>query len=263
VLEAGVRAAGQASPRPAGVHEASTDPETLAAWWRRWPWANIGIATGARSGIIVVDVDRPAGEASLQILEAELGPLPLTLRAVTGGGGLHLLYSHPGGLRNRVGGLPGYSEALANVDLRADGGAIVAPPSSHVSGARYRWLDLSVPVTPAPSWLQEPPRPTVVIPPAAMGPGHDTGYGLAALKEELAQLLGAEGGDRNHRLNRAAFCLGTLVAGRELSESRVRAELAAAGEAIGLDAQEIERTIASGLREALRRPRVAPHRLRG
>jgi hypothetical protein len=41
---------------------ASTDPDTLASWWRRWPWANIGIATGARSGIIVVDVDRPAGE---------------------------------------------------------------------------------------------------------------------------------------------------------------------------------------------------------
>jgi hypothetical protein len=61
------------------VHEASTDPETLAAWWRRWPWANIGIATGAPSGIIVVDVDRPAGEISLQILEAELGALPLTL----------------------------------------------------------------------------------------------------------------------------------------------------------------------------------------
>jgi hypothetical protein len=54
-----------------------------------------------------------------------------------------------------------------------------------------------------------------------------------------------------------------LVAGGELSESRVQAELAAAGEAIELDAQEIERTIASGLRQGLRRPRVAPHRLRG
>jgi hypothetical protein len=245
------------------VHEASTDADTLAAWWRRWPWANIGIATGARSGLIVVDVDRPAGEASLRLLEAELGPLAVTLRAVTGGGGLHLLYSHPGGLRNRVGGLPGYAEALPNVDLRADGGAIVAPPSSHVSGARYRWVDPSVAVALAPSWLQEPPRPTVVIPPAAIGPGHDTGYGLAALKRELTQLLGAEGGDRNHRLNRAAFSLGMLVAGGELSEARVQAELAAAGEAIELDAHEIERTIASGLREGLRRPRVAPHRLRG
>jgi hypothetical protein len=76
-----------------------------------------------------------------------------------------------------------------------------------------------------------------------MGPGHDTGYGLVALERELAQLLTAEGGDRNHRLNRAAFCLGMLVAGGELSEGRVHAELAAAGEAIGLDVQETERTI--------------------
>jgi hypothetical protein len=95
-----------------------------------------------------------------------------------------------------------------------------------------------------------------------MGPGHDTGYGLAALKRELAQLLTAVGGDRNHRLNRAAFSLGMLVAGGELSEARVQAELAAAGEAIGLETQEVERTIASGLGEGLRRPRVAPHRLR-
>ena len=52
-----------------------------------------------------------------------------------------------------------------------------------------------------------------------------------------------------------------LVAGGELSEGRVHAELAAAGEAIGLSAQEVERTIASGIREGLRRPRVASHRL--
>jgi len=245
-----------------GIYEASTDPSTLAAWWGRWPWANIGIATGARSGIVVVDVDRPAGEASLQVVENELGPLPVTLRAVTGGGGLHLLYAHPGGLRNRVGGLPGYPECLPNVDLRADGGAIVAPPSSHVSGAPYRWLDPSVPLAPAPSWLREPPRPTVVIPAESRGPGHDTGYGLSALRREIGQLLGVEGGDRNHRLNRAAFSLGMLVAGGELSEALVQAELSAAGVAIGLDAYEVERTIASGLREGLRRPRVAPHRRR-
>jgi hypothetical protein len=81
-------------------------------------------------------------------------------------------------------------------------------------------------------------------------------------KKRLFPLLGVEGGDRNHRLNRAAFSLGMLVAGGELSEALVHDELSAAGTAIGLDSHEVERTIASGLAEGMRRPRVAPQRLR-
>jgi len=115
-----------------------------------------------RSGVVVVDVDSPGGEASLEVLERELGALPQTLQAATGGGGLHLVYEYPGEhLGNSVGRLPGFEPPLPRVDLRADGGSIVVAPSVHVSGRTYRWLN-DRPPAPAPGWLREPPRPAPV-----------------------------------------------------------------------------------------------------
>ncbi len=109
--------------------------ETVHAWFRRTPDYNVGIVTGALSGLIVLDIDpRHGGNASLRKLEREHGALPDTLESITGGGGRHVYFSHPGGeVRNRVGIVPG-------IDLRGDGGCIVAPPSVHPSGKPYRWV---------------------------------------------------------------------------------------------------------------------------
>ena len=93
-----------------------------------------------------------------------------------------------------------------------------------------------------------------------MGPGGNTGYGLAALRRELAELTRCEHGE-NNRLNRAAFCLGMLVAGGELDRVTVEEQLTQAALGIGLGPAEIVRTIASGLRRGEQLPRVAPHRL--
>jgi hypothetical protein len=61
--------------------------------------------------------------------------MPTTVECRTGGGGRHLYFAHPGGLiRNKVGLVPG-------VDLRGDGGYVVAPPSVHSSGVRYLWVE--------------------------------------------------------------------------------------------------------------------------
>ena len=122
-------------------------------WFRRWPDANVGIVTGAVSGLVVIDVDpRHGGEASLQELERSHGPLPRTVEAATGGGGRHLYFAHPGGtVANRVGLAPG-------IDLRGDGGCVVAPPSVHSSGRRYAWVDARAPgespLAPAPTWIR-------------------------------------------------------------------------------------------------------------
>src|SRR5215210_3207896 len=81
-----------------GVHDATTDDARLRAWWRRWPGANVGIATGHPSGVAVVDIDPVAGGRwSIEAIRAAGHDLPVTLLAFTGGGGFHLFYSVPDG----------------------------------------------------------------------------------------------------------------------------------------------------------------------
>jgi len=126
--------------------------DEFEGWFRRWPDANVGLVTGRVSGLVVVDVDpRHGGQASLERLRDEHGPLPRTVEAETGGGGRHLYFAYPGALvHNRVGILPG-------IDLRADGGCVVAPPSRHPGGRRYRWAEGSspddLPLAALPAWL--------------------------------------------------------------------------------------------------------------
>ena len=124
----------------------------LEDWFKRWPEANVGIVTGLISGLVVLDIDpKHEGDHSLASLLKGHGPLPRTIEATTAGGGRHLYFRHPGGLvRNIVGLAPG-------IDLRGDGGCIVAPPSIHGSGRPYAWVDGHDPqhAQPAimPAWL--------------------------------------------------------------------------------------------------------------
>jgi len=109
-------------------------PAEIEAWFRRWPDANVGLVTGAISGLVVIDVDvRHDGAHSVDAAERAGGPLPSTVEALTGGGGRHLYCAHPGRWTpNRVAMRPG-------IDVRGDGGCVVAPPSLHPSGRRYAW----------------------------------------------------------------------------------------------------------------------------
>jgi hypothetical protein len=129
-----------------------SDATEVAEWFRRWPDANIAIVTGVTSGLVVLDLDpRHGADASLQGLEYKHGPIAETVEARTGGGGRHLYFAHPAEmLRNRVGIAPG-------IDLRGDGGYVVAPPSVHASGEPYRWERSPdvCPLAPLPDWLGE------------------------------------------------------------------------------------------------------------
>jgi hypothetical protein len=117
-----------------GFLDASRDPSVIETWWCRWPEANIGLPTGAVSNFDALDIDpRHGGDESLAALEAEHGALPFTIRAFTGGGGNHVLFRHRSGITNARGGLP------AGIDVRGDGGYILAAPSVHPSGRVYAW----------------------------------------------------------------------------------------------------------------------------
>lgn len=137
-----------------GLKDATTDEKKIRAWWKKWPDANIGIATGAESGIFVIDIDpHHGGDESLADLERRCGKLPDTVESVTGRLGRHSVFTHPRGgvhIRTIVGLAPG-------IDVRGDGGYIVAPPSIHASGREYVWELSSRPdeisIAPAPDWL--------------------------------------------------------------------------------------------------------------
>ncbi|MGD0250108.1 MAG: bifunctional DNA primase/polymerase, partial [Thermoplasmata archaeon] len=116
-----------------GFKDATTDSDTIRAWYATHPEAGIGIPTGDRTGV-VLDVDpRHGGDESLRALEAEIGSLPHGPRAKTGGGGWHYWFAHPGG------GVPSSHGFRPGLDLQADGAYVVVPPSGHPSGGRYEW----------------------------------------------------------------------------------------------------------------------------
>jgi len=148
------RPGGKAPLTARGVLDATGDQERITAWWRAAPQANVGIRTGLESGLIVLDVDpRAGGDEGLWELERTHERLPATVEALTGGGGRHLYFKHRGGRVRCATALGGYS----GVDLKADGGYVVAPPSLHASGRQYVWEATSavgdVLLALAPAWL--------------------------------------------------------------------------------------------------------------
>lgn len=158
-------------PMNSWQHAASASPKTIRAWWfGLYRGHGVGVATGEESGVWVLDVDGTPGADSLEQLEALHGPLPATVEVVTGSGGRHLYFRHPGGVRvftNR-------SQLGAGLDVRGDGGQVLAPPTIHPNGNSYRWQTERSPweieVAEAPLWLLElcseqpeaPPAPPAV-----------------------------------------------------------------------------------------------------
>lgn len=137
-------------PRTAhGLKDASRDPAIIREWWRRWPDANVGIVTGPESGILVLDVDGKQGEESLIELGRRGFHLPDTHTVRTGGGGQHLYFLWPErtNVRNSAG------KIAPGLDIRSQGGYVVAPPSLHASGARYEINESAMPPVPCPEWL--------------------------------------------------------------------------------------------------------------
>lgn len=137
---------------PHGRNDATTDCASVRQWFDGTPY-NIGIVTGNESGIFALDRDdRDNGDISLANLEAQHGPLPLTLTQQTGNGRHYLFQLPPGSnIRNSA------KKIAPGLDIRGIGGYIVAAPSVHPNGIAYRWLDCGLPtremIAPPPKWL--------------------------------------------------------------------------------------------------------------
>lgn len=133
-----------------GCKDASTDPDQIQSWWDRWPNSNVGIATGAIGKdryLIVLDVDpRNGGGASFAELERTNGKLR-TMAVQTGGGGTHWYFVSNTPVSGRTGVRPG-------IDLKGEGGYVVAPPSRLAAGGAYVVSNGADPAD-LPVWLRE------------------------------------------------------------------------------------------------------------
>jgi hypothetical protein len=241
-----------------GLHGATTDLVEIEEWWQRWPNANVAIQTGDVSGLVAIDIDRRGGgDRTLADLVRQHERLAKTL-AVQTGDGVHLYFQHPGrrvpnDASRRLG--PG-------IDIRGDGGYVLAPPSLHRNGRRYAAIDETMPPAVMPAWLQD-----LVVPPAlppAVRPddliGDHAEWARAALKNEAAAVRAGQVGERNTILNRSAFSLGQIVAGGGLERAVVERVLVDCAVSSGLTEREARMTITSGLRAGAQHPRTPPQR---
>jgi hypothetical protein len=230
-----------------GFKDASRDPEKIKAWWSQYPDASIGMACGKESGVWVLDIDMPDGIKSLSEIERENERLPKTLSQRTGGNGTQYFWKWNGHeIRNKAG-------LKTNIDVRGEGGYVILPPSSHPSGNAYRWIGKDS-IIEAPQWLAELVSSPRVNPQQKQNNGSSS-YGQAALAGEILNVINSSEGSRNDTLNVAAFKLGQLVSGGELTQDAVESALLGAAMGKGLSAKEIRATVKSGLAAGMKEAR--------
>lgn len=267
---------GHKKPLPGshGVDDATTDAATVAAWWQQHPHANIGAACGVRFD--VVDVDGPAGSASLDALYPEGWPATVARVRTPRPGGLHC-YLPTMGAPVKAGGRGGMPPG---VDTRGAGGYVVLPPSRLVDTpdqhAGAYWWEGDTPTFGPPDvatvrackpWRRVWDTPAPVVAPAGprapLAPSEGTTrYGVRVLDDEAATVAAAPPGGRNDALNRAAFKVGQLVP-HEVTEADALAALLDAARACGLPDAEARATLASGLGKGKAQPRQPEERPAG
>lgn len=215
--------------------------------WEQSPRANIGVNCGL-SGLLVVDLDGDAGRDNWADIAARHGGHETTLVVDTGGGGLHIYFNGAG--PSTVGRIaPG-------VDTRGSGGYVIAPPSLHANGRRYRFANNpAAPIADAPEWLLEllappPRRPADHIPTQRIRlPSHaeSTPYGHRALEGLCAQVANAPEGSRNHELFNRTLRATRLALAGESNLNYATEMLLDAALTAGLKPDEAHRTIKSAI----------------
>jgi predicted P-loop ATPase len=261
-----------------GCLDATTDTLQIDRWWSDEPERNIGIACGEKSGVWVLDVDGPGGESALAALVQEHGPLPETPEQTTGKG-RHLIFRWTAGIGNRGGtlGVNEFKRKCPGLDVRGEGGYIVAAPSVHPSGAAYAWHEARRPslmaFAEAPQWLLDMIIRPEPVPGSVAAPqvrrqaetGRASRYGEKALDGECGRIRAAPSGTQDNTLVERAFVIGQLVGGGEIEEGYARQALIGAGMGMAASREpwtidvvtdKVQRAMAAGMAE----PRKAPPR---
>ena len=242
------------------AHRDKPEPEHVRkAYLERWPRANVGLATGEKSGFWVLDVDpKNGGDKALAAWVAEHGPL-ITRTIRTPSGGWHYYFTLPDfKITNARGQLP------EGIDVRGAGGQVAAPPSAGVGGD----YAVHVPgdVCPAPDWLLDLVRPPAgpAAPTTAAEDRHRAGplegYLERILEREVDEVVrGADVGGRNVALNEATFTLATMIGLEGVPdtwEDRVRQAMTDVGGKVGLPDDEVRKTVDSAIDGGKKKPRL-------
>ncbi len=249
-----------------GVLDAVAHCDVARARWNKYPRGNIAVATGPKSNFWALDIDpRSGGNYSLAKLIRRNGKLPSTVAVRTPSGGVHMWWKWSGiDIRNSAG------KVGRGIDVRGDGGYVIAPPSMLRNGRSYRWITEfdAAAVCEAPDWLigLAGPAPrkapaaraarrgsplTPVAPVARSGAdGPRDRYVAAAIRSELHALAQAREGTRNDQLNRSAFAIAGFVHAGFIPADWAIGKLESCAREIGLEPTEIRRTIESAFRKA-------------
>lgn len=249
---------------PHGHLDATTDAETIRQWFTTRPDANLAVATGP-SRLLVVDIDGPEGEETVEFLADNLSlTLPTTRASLTGrsNGGRHLWFTLPAGAPR----IPSRAAALGpSVDIRADGGYVVAPPSIHATGSSYSWATPpGTPFATVPTWIIEgqakPSRSTPRDPSNqpqhfVEGTGETTNWGSTALQGECDRMRHAPEGTRNQTLNETAFRIGQVIGGGHLDPEEATLAIFDAATDAGLPEAEVRSVLGRALAAGAANPR--------
>lgn len=227
--------------------------DEIAEWFPEGAEQNVGIVTGAISDVVVLDVDSRDALETIQ----NKHPLPHTPSVKTGKG-WHFYFKHPGWMiKNRAGILPG-------VDVRGDGGYVVAPDSVHPDGQEYTWevSPEEIEFAELPDWLvnlvaSKHIQSEASNPSKLSGVDNVSADDARLFDELLGRLISAEEGTRNDTLNRVAFEAGQYVGADRLPHEIVVDRLIDAGSKIGLPEDEVRSTVDSGLTAGINIPKLA------
>lgn len=231
-------------PRTAkGVLDATTDQRQINDWWEERPNANVGVATGKGSGIVVLDLDvkTQGPERWAELLDIN-GAID-TLTTITGGGAHWIFQAPEESLRSTASQIP------KGIDTSAEGGYIVVPPSNHLSGQLYEWDNRQSP-TPLPEWLMLLWPKHQVNPQSSNGSSHD-GPDPKDYPHWLSEVLanGAPEGERNSVAHRVAAYFRTKGIPRDIILGIMRDFAAKCSPPMELP--ELQRTIDSAQRYAV------------